>query len=92
MSKTYEIIKKQRKPNPQALEKLKEYNRFRRSITAALKENGPMTVPQLAEKIGQPADKTLYYLMTMHKYGLVVVDSIDDMDEYYLYKLAEKKK
>ncbi len=78
-----------RKASEAAKEKLKQYSRMRKAITNALK-SGPKTVPQLAAELKQPADKVLFYLMTMYKFGLVEVDSIDDMDEYYFYKLKMK--
>ncbi len=88
MGRTVDIIKKQRKASQAAKEKLKEFNRMKKAISAALHE-GPMTVPQIAEKIKEPADKVLFYLMTMYKFGMVEVDSVDDMDEYYLYRLTD---
>ncbi len=90
MARTVDIIKKQRHATGAAKEKLKEYNRMKKAISTALKE-GPMTIPQIADKIGEPPDKVLYYLMTMYKFNMVEVDSIDDMDEYYLYRLKQQK-
>ncbi len=90
MNRTVDIIKKQRKATEAAKEKLKEFNRMKKAITNALRE-GPATIPQIAGKIKEPPDKVLYYLMTMYKFGMVEVDSIDDMDEYYLYRLKKQE-
>ncbi len=90
MNRTVDIIKKQRKATEAAKEKLKEFNRMKKAITNALRE-GPATIPQIAGKINEPTDKVLYYLMTMYKFGMVEVDSIDDMDEYYLYRLKKQE-
>ena len=90
MGRTVDIIKKQRKATKAAKEKLKEFNRMKKAIATALKE-GPMTIPQIAEKIKEPSDKVLFFLMTMYKFGMVEVDSIDDMDEYYLYRLKQQE-
>ncbi len=89
MARTVDIIKKQRKASEAAREKLKEFNRMKKAISNALKDR-PLTIPQIAEKINQPSDKVLFYLMSMYKYGLVEVDSIDEMDEYYLYRLKQQ--
>jgi hypothetical protein len=34
-----------------------------------------------------PTHEVMYYLMSLVKYGLVKTGDIDDMDEYYSYKL-----
>ncbi len=67
-------------------ENLKEYNQIKRKITEVLKE-GDLTVAQIAEKTGLSRPDALYYLMTLVKYGSVKVGEIDDMDEYFTYKL-----
>ena len=67
-------------------ENLKEYNQIKRKITEVLKE-GDLTVAQIAEKTGLSRPDALYYLMTFVKYGSVKVGEIDDMDEYFTYKL-----
>ena len=67
-------------------ENLKEYNQIKRKITEVLKE-GDLTVAQIAEKTGLSRTDALYYLMTLVKYGSVKVGEIDDMDEYFTYKL-----
>jgi predicted transcriptional regulator len=89
MELTVNIIKKQRKATKAAKDKLKQYSKMRKAIEKSLAA-GPKTIPQLAQELKQPADKVLFYLMTMYKFGLIEVDSIDDMDEYYLYKLKNK--
>lgn len=70
----------------QAKEKLKEFNQQKKKITEALKEE-ELTVKQLAEKLGMPSHEVMYYLSSLVKYGIVAVGDIDDMDEYFTYKL-----
>lgn len=70
----------------QAKEKLKEFNQQKKKITEALKEDD-LTVKQLAEKLEMPSYEVMYYLSSLVKYGIVAVGDIDDMDEYYTYKL-----
>ena len=70
----------------QAKEKLKEFNQQKKKITEALKD-GELTVKQLAEKLEMPTHEVMYNLSSLVKYGHVAVGDIDDMDEYFTYKL-----
>jgi predicted Rossmann fold nucleotide-binding protein DprA/Smf involved in DNA uptake len=70
----------------QAKEQLKEFNQQKRKIMDALKEE-ELTVKQLAEKLQMPTHDVMFYLSSLVKYGQVAVGEIDDMDEYFTYKL-----
>jgi len=70
----------------QAKENLKEFNRIKKLMLGALAED-ELTVKQIAEKLVLPKDEVVFHLMSLVKYGLVKVGDIDDMDEYYSYKL-----
>ena len=70
----------------QAKENLKEFNAIKRKMLDALKEED-LTVKQMSEKINMPTDQVVYYLMSLVKYGFVKTGEVDDMDEYYTYKL-----
>ncbi|MDD3787668.1 MAG: hypothetical protein PHO94_03120 [Petrimonas sp.] len=67
-------------------ENLKEFNRIKKQITETLGED-ELTVAQVSEKTGMSRPDTLYYMMTLVKYGVLKVGQIDDMDEYFTYKL-----
>lgn len=67
---------------------LKEFNRIKKLILEALGE-GDLTIKQLTEKLGMPIYEVTFHLMSLVKYGLVVTGDIDDMDEYYTYKLKK---
>jgi predicted Rossmann fold nucleotide-binding protein DprA/Smf involved in DNA uptake len=69
-----------------AKENLKEFNRIKKLMLEALKDED-LTVKQLTEKLNMPSDEVVYYLMSLVKYGFVKTGDIDDMDEYYTYKL-----
>jgi hypothetical protein len=43
---------------------------------------GPLTVPEIAEHIGQPANEVLFWVMGMRRYGHVV-EVPDPTDEGY---------
>ncbi len=70
----------------QAKENLKEYNRIKKLILEALAD-GELTIKQITEKVNMPSDEVVYYLMSLVKYGIVKTGDVDDMDEYYTYKL-----
>jgi predicted ArsR family transcriptional regulator len=85
---TYKIFKEKHPVPQEAKEQLKQYTRTKKAILEVLKEES-MTVEQITEKLTIPRHETLYYLMSLIKYGLVKVDAIDDMDEYFTYKLVK---
>ena len=68
-------------------EELKEYNRVKKAITGALKEE-ELTIAQLSEKLQMDKSEVMYYLMSLVKYGIVAIGEVDDMDEYFSYKLV----
>lgn len=70
----------------QAKENLKIFNAIKKQILEALKEED-LTIKQLTEKLNMPSDEVVYYLMSLVKYGFVKTGEVDDMDEYYTYKL-----
>ena len=49
--------------------------------------NEDLTVKQMTDKLNMPSDEVVFYLMSLVKYGFVKTGDIDDMDEYYTYKL-----
>ena len=70
----------------QAKEVLKEFNRVKKLMLDALAKED-LTVKQMAVLLNMPNDEVMYYLMSLVKYGFVKTGDIDDMDEYYTYKL-----
>ena len=71
----------------QAKDNLKEFNRVKKTLLEALKE-GELTVTQIADKVNMPAHEVMFYLMSLVKYGFVKTGTIDDMDEYFTYKIG----
>ena len=89
-SKTIDHIKKIRTVSDEVKAKRKEFNRIKKLILKAL-ESGPKSIPQLAKEIDLAIDVITFHLMTLRKYGNVETDEIDDMDEYFSYKLKQKE-
>lgn len=85
-TRTIDIIKQNHSVSEKVAEDRKKYNSYRKVIREALK-NEAKTIPQIASEINLPVHEITYYLLSMQKFGDVVADSIDDMDEYYFYKL-----
>lgn len=74
---------------PQELkDHLKEFNRIKKAILEALKESD-LTIEQLSQQLNMPRPDMVYYLMSLVKYGFVQTGEVDDMDEYFTYKLKK---
>lgn len=86
--KTAKWLRDQQGISEKAKEQLKEFTTKKRSVLVALKD-GPLTIEQVAEKTEMALSETVFYMMTLQKYGDVIVDEIDDMDEYFTYKLKK---
>jgi len=84
--KTFKYLREKREVSDAAKENLKNFTRIKKAILDALKEND-LTVDQLTQKVKLPKHEVFYYLMTLAKYGFVETGAIDDMDEYFYYKL-----
>lgn len=86
--KTLDELKKTRKPTEEAQAKRKQYTNIKKLIKNSLKD-GDKTIKEIAADTGLELDTVTFYLMTMRKYHEVEVGEIDDMDEYYFYKLKQ---
>ena len=84
--KTYKYLRDKKGIPQAAKDRMKQFSTVRKRILDSLKE-GELTVGQLAEKIDLPKDQVVFYLMSLLKYGYVSTGSLDDMDEYFSYKL-----
>lgn len=88
MGKTIDIIKQKRGVSDSVKQSLKEYNSIRKKILATM-ESEHKSIPQIAKEIDMPLDQVTFYLMSLQKFGFVEVSELDDMDEYYFYKLKK---
>lgn len=84
--KTFKYLREKREVSESAKEKLKNFTRVKKSILDALREND-MTIDQLTQRLNIPKHEVVFYLMTLIKYGFVQTGEVDDMDEYFSYKL-----
>ncbi len=86
--KTHKYLREKREVPETVKENLKHFTRVKKSILESLRD-GEMTVNQLADKLEMPKGEVVFFLMTLIKYGFVQTGQLDDMDEYYSYKLKQ---
>ncbi len=84
--KTIDQIKNKISVSQELKEQQKEYRQIKKAILKSL-ETEPKSIPQIAEETGISQDIITFNLMTLRKYGEVETDELDDMDEYFTYKL-----
>jgi len=90
MERTIEYQKSRRQVPDELKNHVKAYNQRKKVIKNALKP-GPKSIPQITAETGLDADQVMYVLMTLRKYNEVEVDELDDMDEYFTYKLSKSE-
>lgn len=86
--KTIDLIKEKRSVSNELKERVKAMARINRIILTALKSS-EKTIPEIAEETKLEPQMVTYHLMTLLKYGKIEAGEIDDMDEYYYYKLKK---
>ncbi len=67
---------------------VREEHAMRGPILAAL-ANGSLTVPEIAEAVGAPADEAMFWVMGLRKYGRLVEDGPAGADGYFRYRAVE---
>jgi DNA-directed RNA polymerase specialized sigma subunit len=86
--KTFKYLRDKREVPQEVKDQLKEFNRIKKVMLDTLKE-GDQTIDQLTQKLNMPKPEVVYYLMSLIKYGFVQTGEVDDMDEYFTYKLKK---
>jgi len=89
--KTAKYLKEKRPVPKDVTKQLKYFTRTKKQLLNALKE-GDKTIPQLSEELKLPGDEVVVQLMSLLKYGFVETGEIDDMDEYFFYKIKSNGK
>ena len=85
---TYKYLREKREASQAAKDNLKQFVKIKKSILDALQESD-LTIDQLTQKLNMPKHEVVFYLMSLVKYGFVQTGAIDDMDEYFSYKLKK---
>lgn len=86
--KTAKYLRDKRPVSQEIKDKLKKFIRIKKAILDALKEDD-LTIGQLAQKLNVPKHEIVYYLMSLIKFGFVQTGEVDNMDEYFSYKLKK---
>jgi predicted transcriptional regulator len=86
--KTIDQIKEKRVVSDELKERVKAMAKINRKILSALKDS-EKTIPEIATETKLESQMVTYHLMTLLKYGKIEAGEIDDMDEYYYYKLKK---
>jgi hypothetical protein len=58
---------------------------------AKILEDGPRTIPELAEAVGYPSHEVAIWLFAMRRYGEVEVVGKPDVDGYFKYALITRQ-
>jgi predicted transcriptional regulator len=83
---TVKYLKEKHSVPKEVKEQLKYFNRTKKLILNSLKEQDK-TIPELANELEMPAHEITYQLMSLLKYGIIETGQLDDMDEYFQYKI-----
>jgi DNA-directed RNA polymerase specialized sigma subunit len=86
--KTYKYLREKRKVSQEVKDNLKRFNQVKKTILESLKDSD-LTVDQMTQKLNIPKDEVVFYLMSLVKYGYIQTGTIDDMDEYFSYRLKK---
>jgi predicted Rossmann fold nucleotide-binding protein DprA/Smf involved in DNA uptake len=68
----------------QTREIIREEPLMHQPILAALAD-GPLTIPEIAERIGHPSDEAVFWVMGMRRYGYVQEVPDSDDEGYFRY-------
>lgn len=86
IKETLKRLRQERAEHLKAVQaRLKETTSLRNKIRKAFND-GPRTIPSLAESVGEKTDRILWLVMEMRNYGLVAEDEQDG--DYYKYRLV----
>jgi Fic family protein len=86
--KTFKYLREEREISQAAKDNQKQFIKIKKSILEFLQESD-LTIEQLTQKLNLPKHEVVYYLMSLVKYGFVQIGTVDDMDEYFYYKLKK---
>lgn len=85
---TFRIKRETHTVSQKTKENLKNFNIVKKKILDALGDE-ELTVPQVADKIAMSRSETLYYMMSLLKFNIIQTVGLDDMDEFYIYKIKK---
>ena len=57
----------------------------------SLLDDGPLTIPEIAEGLGRPTHEVTFWVMGMRKYGYVLEEKEANDEGYHRYKAVERE-
>jgi hypothetical protein len=85
---TFKIKRETYPVSQQAKDNLKNFNSIKKKILESMGDEA-LSIPQISDRIQMSRSETLYYVMSLLKFGQIQVLGIDDKDEFYLYKVKK---
>ena len=76
--------------SPRDLREIMRDEMVMRDRIAALLEDGPKTIPEIAEGLGRPSYEVQLWVMAMRRYGTVEAMPKGRADDYFSYGLKAK--
>ncbi len=71
-------------------ELVREEHAMRAPILAALAD-GPLSVPELAERLGYPGREVMFWIMGMRRYGYIAEVPGADDEGYFRYRATDRQ-
>ena len=71
-------------------EVIREEPLMQRPILEAVAD-GPLTIPEIAERIGRPTEEVVYWVMGMRRYGHLVELEEPTDDGYFPYRRTDQE-
>ncbi len=69
---------------------IREEPLMHKPILEALAE-GPLTIPEIAARVGRPSDEAVFWVMGMRRYGFLAELPDADDDGYFQYKAVNQE-
>lgn len=71
-------------------EVIREEPLMQRPILEALAD-GPLTIPEIAERLGHPTEEVVYWVMGMRRYGHLIELEEPTDDGYFPYRRTDRE-
>ena len=85
---TFKIKRETHTVSQKVKDQLKEFNKIRKKILEAIGDE-ELNILDIAAKTGMSKEETVYYVMSLVKFNKLQATNMDDMDEYYFYKIKK---
>ncbi len=91
MSSAEGIVAHAQPPTPRPVREIVREEHIMRGRILKLLENGPLTIPEIADGLGAPTSEVTYWVMGMRKYGWLREDKEVTDEGYFRYQAIERE-